>query len=150
MFRFTKECASSEHSYGSMAFKYFLFRSIRLVSVLVFLNLFFAFLPKISAMVTSAVNITKPLKRIYPQIHFFVVVVVVVSTSFSNCSRKFSWTFPIHSGKKSIKTFCPCFQLFLFSLFPSSASSCHHRKCYLHDTFCLLRDSMAKKVKQMF
>lgn len=59
------ECTSGEHSFGSMASKYFLFRSFGFSFGFLHNFLCAFFLPKISAMVTSAVNITKPLQRIY-------------------------------------------------------------------------------------
>lgn len=97
---------TQDNSFGSMPFKYFPFACT--VPVLVF----FAFLPEISAMVTSAVNITKPLKRIYPQIQFF----------FQNrrrCRRIYvffnSFTKISQSAKKCTKSFWPCFQLFFFT-----------------------------------
>lgn len=123
---------TQDNSFGSMPFKYFPFACT--VPVLVF----FAFLPEISAMVTSAVNITKPLKRIYPQIQFFlkIVVVVVVSMSFSTCSQKFPRA--QKSVQKHFGLVFNYFPLLLSRCLFSWESSRFCRKCYRRGTFSTL------------
>lgn len=144
----TQEYASCEYSFGSMAYKYFSFAYTVLVLVC-----FFAFSPEISAMVTSAVNITKPLKRIYPQIRVCVCFFFFRSRRcyriyfFFNLFTKIS-----HAQKNSTKTFWPCFQLFFFTprvfslllriklLLPEMLSAWHF--------LLAIRDSVAKRLNK--